>query len=68
MLSHLKNKNPWINEILDVAMKFQFNPLKPICSTRHPHDPTLKQIEYVNDRNFVQLKRLQFLTVSRFLA
>jgi hypothetical protein len=47
MLSHSKSRHLWNNEILDIAMKFQCNPLKPTRSTRYLHDPTPEQTEYM---------------------
>jgi hypothetical protein len=50
-----------MDEILDVATKFDYNPLKSTGSIRHPQDPTPEQTKYINGRNWVQIKRLRFL-------
>jgi hypothetical protein len=59
----LKNNNFLINEVLDVTIKFQYNPLKPTRYTRHLYDPTPEQTEDVDCRNWVQIKRPRFLSV-----
>jgi hypothetical protein len=63
ILNYLKNNNFLINEVLDVTTKFQSHPLKPTHYTCHPYNTTPEQTENVDDRNWVQIKRLQFLPV-----
>jgi hypothetical protein len=48
LLNYFKNKNLWINKILDVATKFQSNMLKPTRSTCHPYDPSSEQTKNVD--------------------
>jgi hypothetical protein len=63
VLNYLKNKNLWIDEILGVTIKYQYNPLKSICSTLRLYDMTSKQIEDVDGQNQIQINRLQFLLI-----
>jgi hypothetical protein len=64
ILNYLKNYNFCYQWSFGCNNKVQFNPLKPTRDTRNPYDPKLEQTEDVHGWNWVQIKRLRFLSVS----